>query len=605
MKKRNAAAAAAPLIVGSLLLSGCSIGTVGQAERVYAGSSRDATRYLDQARQPLVPANISPVLVSDGVYTSGVARRSDHGQPLPRQWERDGGFVLKRATLMPVYEIGTEITNITSIPVTFAPDVTDATGNGQSGGGAAPAPAVGYGGATPVGAPVIPGNVAPPRPDINAMLGSMGLTGSGSNAAGGNTAGAVGGVIHPLVGTQSAMRVEFQGRLSDFLNQMSAHFGVSWEFSGGEIRIFRSVTRTYTVHALPSSIDLHSSLNADSTSSGSGSSSSAGATGGSNQKINSSVTVEIWKDITTAVNGIVGSSGRVTTAVSTGTITVTAPPPVISRVQAYLDGQNERLNKQVTVSVQVLNVTLTDSDNYNLDLQAAFAKASQYGITFASPTAAIPAAAGQFAASVTNPNSRFNGSKAIVNALSSAGKVTIRTTASVTTLNGVPAPLQVANTRGYVQNVSVTSTASGTTGSAATQTTLNTATVTTGFSLSVLPRIDSDGQGLLMQFGINISDLNGATNGFDNFTTPDGSETVQLPNINSRNFVQQAFIPNGSTLVLTGFEQNNNSGTKEGVGNPGFLGLGGAQNGSTTRNVVVILMTPTVDSNTVPLITAE
>lgn len=597
MIRRSAAFAA--LSLSAVLLSGCAIGTVGVAERVSDGSIRDATRYMDQARQPMPPARTTNVSVNDGVWTTGSARRSDHGAPLPRQWERPAGFNLSRSVPMQLFEIGTEITGRTGIPVSFAPDL----GLDGAAAGAAPAAA----------AAALPGGRGPGGPpDINAMLGSMGLAPTAPGTVGGNLAGASGNMIRPVLGTRTAMKVDsYSGPLSQFMNLVAAHFNASWEFSGGEIRMFRNVTRTYTVHALPSTIDLNSRLSADSTTSGGGGGEqSGGATGGSSQAVTSKVNVEIWKDISTAVTSIVGSYGTVTTAVSTGTITVNAPPQIISRVQSYLDGQNGRLNKQVTVSVQVLNVSITDTDSYNLNVQGvldgALQAGSRYGVTLASPTTAIPAAAGALGFSIAqNSTSRFAGSSAVINALSSAGRVTVRTTASVTTLNGVPAPLQVANTRGYVKDVSVSD--GTTTGSSTStqRTQINTSTVTTGFSLSLLPRVEASGDGLLLQFGINISELNGANNGFDDFRSEDGSQRVQLPNINSRNFVQQARIPNGATLVLSGFEQVNNSGDRSGVGHPGFLGLGGGQNGRAERNVVVILMTPTVLSNQTPLVTAE
>lgn len=579
----------------SVLLSGCAMGTIGTAERASQGAMRDATMRMDQARRPMPAARVSPVQVSDGIWTTGSARRSDHGEPLPRRWERDGGFTIKRATLIQLFEVGTEVTNITGMPVVFAPDVSE----GQ--------------GATGAAQPQ-PQQPQARQPDLNAMLGSMGLSGQGGSPfgapgmpyAGGNTAGAQGGYIRPLTATRNAMRADFSGHLSQFLNQVGAHFNVAWEYSGGEIRFFRSVTRTYTVHALPSTIDLRSTLTADSTAGSQGGGTSGGAGGGSNQRVNSSVSVEIWKDISNGVTSIVGSTGRVTTAVSTGTLTVTAPPQIISRVQAYLDGQNERLNKQISVSVQVLNVAITDSDNYGFDLTAALRDGARFGFSLASPvTAAASAGAGALGIKVVNPNANFGGTSAIVNALSEAGRVTVRTTASVTTLNGVPAPLQVANTRGYVKDVSVSDGTTSAGNTSTTRTQLTTAMVTTGFSLSLLPRVAANSDGTLLQFGINISDLNGANNGFDNFTTPDGTETVQLPNINSRNFVQQAYVPNGSTLVLAGFEQANNTANQAGVGHPSFLGLGGSQVGRNSRNVIVILMTPTVLSNEAPLITAD
>lgn len=583
--------------LAAVLLSGCAYRSVGPSEQASEGTMRDAQRLLAESRRPLEPAQVGPVRLVDQVYTSGTARMAENGAPLPRQWERDNGFVLRRATLMRLFEVGSAITEVTRIPVSFAPDVMGPGGTGAAAAAPAAGPAAG-----PAGAP----------PDINAMLSGMGLGPNGAPApvtAAGNIAGASGGMIRPLVGTRDAMKVEFQGRLSQFMNQMSSHFGVAWEYRNGEISIFRNITRTYTVHALPSNIALSSSLSAENTAGGSGG--SAGATGGSNQRVTSDVSVKIWDEVKAGVDGIVGTYGRVSASLSTGTITVSAPPQVLARVQSFLDGQNERLGRQVSVSVQVLQVELTDGDNYSLDLQGVLNQAGNLGVGFGFGNAASMAVSAVAPAMATgipgvgmgvlNPNSRFSGTNAIVQALSTRGRVSTRQTASVVTLNGVPAPLQIANTRGYVRQVSVTSGASGGPGGSTTQTTLETGTVTTGFNLSLLPRIDPDGQGLLLQFGVNLSELVGSVNGFEVFSS--NGSTVQLPNVNSRNFVQQAEVPNGATLVLTGFEQVNETAQRAGAGLPEFMGLGGRQNASRGRTAVVILMTPTVVSRRV--ITAE
>jgi type IVB pilus formation R64 PilN family outer membrane protein len=587
MNRRPSRLAALTLV---LLASACSgPGTVGTSEKAADTATHDGAGYLDEAKSPLPPENFDRVQVNDGVFVGSVARRAEHGEPLPYRWQRPDGFTLRHATTMQLFEIGNEITSQTGIPVSFSPDIQ------TSGGAAAPPPA----------APSF-------GPNINGLLGSLGLTpgapGSpgGSPFAAGNLAGSSGDMIHAVTGNRASMKVDYSGRLSGFLDEVCAQFDVSWDYEGGQIRFFHNLTRTYTVHALPSSLKLSSSVEADTAASASsGTGGSSGANGQSSSKVNADISVEIWKDISGAVSGIVGDRGKVNTAVSTGTITVTAPPQVMSQVQEYLDGQNERLSKQVATSVQVLSVTLNDDDNYGFSLSSALSAGTKYGYTFAGPSAvALPLGASSLGMNIVG--GKFSGTKAILQALSDKGRVTVKTTATVTTLNGVPAPLQVANTRGFVQSTTTTVTPAGTVGSAPIEsTTINTATVTTGFSMSLLPRIDVGGDGLLMQFGINTSDLNGATNGFDVYTTPDGLNSVQLPNINSRNFVQQAYIPNGSTLVLAGYEQQQNNSTKSGVGDPGFMGLGGQQIGKKERDIIVILLTPIVLPAGDPMISTE
>ena len=603
-------------LAASTILSACSYGSVGPAENQTEAMSRDAARYVDSGRHPLVPENIDRVRSNDGVWTGNTARRNDRGSPLPRGWDRPEGFVLKRATPMQIFEIGSAITEVTSIPVTFSPDVLPQGNQATPVAAAAP------------GNPALQGNGG----DLNSLLGGLGLSGNPATGISANAANVVGGQIKPISSTRQAMRVDFQGRLSQFLNQTSAHFGVSWDYNAGEIRIFRNVTRTFTVNALPSNINLNASLSADSStqqaSGGQGGQSGGGATSSANQKVSSTTNISIWDDISKNVEGIVSSQGRVTTSVSTGTITVTAPSGVIQRVQTYLDGQNERLGKQVTVNVTVLSVEFKDGDNTTVDIGGLFNNAGKFGLALGTPagvgagTSAIASlaaaaggalsgvelnplgrsslAAGGAGFNVANPNSAFNGTNAIAQVLATKGRVSLRTNTSVTTINGVPAPVQVANTRGYVQSVSVSDGTTSGSSTSSTRTSIQPGSVTTGFSMSLLPRIDPDGQAVMMQYNINLSELVGSVNGFELFTSPDGKASVQLPDVNSQNFVQQARVPNGATLVLTGFEQTSNNADRQGsLGDSGFMGLGGHQVGQRKRTAIVVLMTPTVVSNQV------
>jgi type IVB pilus formation R64 PilN family outer membrane protein len=579
--------------LASTLLSGCAIGTVKTAENTANAAQRDTVRYMDSARQPLAPEDTSQIHVKDDVWTSGTARRSDRGDPLPRQWEREGEFAIVNATPMPMTEIGAKITDITSIPVTFAPDVMDMPR-------AISIPTTTAPGTTTTMA----GGSSGAPPDINAMLSSIGVNGSNGSAAllgggGGNNSNISNGMIRPNIGNRSSMPLKYKGRLSGFLNEYAAYFGFSWEYTGGEIRIFRNITRTYTVHALPSTTKLASTLHADSTTSQSGA--SGGASGGSSQNVESDITIEIWKDLTNAVTSIVNGSGTVSSAVSTGTIMVSAPPQIVDRVQTYLDGQNARLSKQVTVTVHVLNVLLTKGDNVNLNIAGLFTEAAKYGLTFGNAAAAQTIGStvasgieGGLGLNVTSGH--FSGTSVVAQALSSMGTVTEGNTVPITTMNGMATSLQIAHTQGYVAQVAVSNFSSATTAGATSQTTLTPGSVTTGFSISLVPRIDQDGKGLMMQLGMNISELAGANNGFDLFKATDGTE-VELPNINSRNFVQQVYVPNNQTIVIAGFEQTMSSSSKTGVGDAGFLGLGGSQQGNTSRNLIVVLMTPTILSS--------
>jgi type II secretory pathway component GspD/PulD (secretin) len=148
----------------------------------------------------------------------------------------------------------------------------------------------------------------------------------------------------------------------------------------------------------------------------------------------------------------------------------------------------------------------------------------------------------------------------------------------------------VANTRGYAAQVSVTQSTGGT-GAAAPTASITPGSITTGFNLHLLPKIRNDGS-ILLQYGMNISELVGADNGFDTFSS--NGSSIQLPNVNQRNFIQEAILPNSSTLVLTGFEQVQSSATKNGPFNSSLFALGGSNSSALSRQILVITISPTV-----------
>jgi len=599
---RRRAGLLAAVVALPAALAACAGGSVAPAERIAEEGMRDAQARIASHRTQLAAEDTAAIRRSDGVFTSALVRRNDRGDALPREWERPDGFTLRRPTPMQMFEIASAITEITRIPVAFAPDVLS------------PLPATGVAPLTPglPGAPGAPGGGVPvAAPDINQVLAQMGLQPGGQLPfAGGSVAGATGNVIRPVLSTRNAMRPEFTGRLSVFLNTFASHFGVGWEYTGGEIRVFRNMTRTFTINALPAQISLNTSQTADTSTSGGGG--SGGGSGGvqsqgaANQRVTTDAAIRIWEELTAQVGNIVGQDGRVTSSVSTGSITVTAPGPVMSRVQAYMDRQNERLSRQVTVAVQVLSVELQDSDNLQLDVQGLFGRAADFGIAFGNTGGALRALNGiapvglpgspSLSFGITNPSSQWAGSGALFEALSRRGRVRVSQMASVTTMNGIPAPLQVANTRGYLASVSTTdgTTAGGGTGvgTTAVRQTLVPGSVTTGFSMSLLPRVNEASGSLMMQFAINLSELVGPNDGFRTFTS--GQNTIQLPDVNTRSFVQQAEIPNGSSLVLTGFLQDRDSAERRGVGVPEFVGLGGRQSATRTRTAIVVVLTPQV-----------
>ena len=182
---------------------------------------------------------------------------------------------------------------------------------------------------------------------------------------------------------------------------------------------------------------------------------------------------------------------------------------------------------------------------------------------------------------------KLAGSQAVLQALDSLGTTDVVTSASVTTMSGQPVPLQVGKTTGYVSQIGSTSlsdTSSSTTATAS--------TISSGFSLNVLPKVMDDGK-VLLQYSINLSSLAGQDRGFDSVDIG-GGQKMEVPDINQRSFIQEGMIDNGATLVLAGFEAMQDNSTDNGMGTPNFKLLGGTRSGAHDRQVLVICITPVV-----------
>lgn len=581
--------------MSSCLLGSCASTTYQQA--VQNGKDNDATALrLDKAAaQRDNRADMSPIQVHDGIYLGAQAVKTHDGQVLPDRFEREGVRLVAAAPL-DLSALGDLITQATAIPVSFSADVF------QAGSGATSTP----GGAGP-GAPVRAGGAA-------AVLAAALTAASHSGSGAGNSQDGASSdnAAHPMPDagqatpmlftdginalTRTRMHVNYKGSLSGFLNETAAYFDVSWTYRDGRIQFQRNITRTFNLVTMPTVVQSESDVNAGISGSGGGGgggggssgSSGGGLTVGASQNASVTVALDFWKDINATLKTILGSNGRFSASTSMSSITVTAPPSQMGRVADYIESVNKQLLRQITVSVQVYSVNVTNDSDWQFALNSAFKGGVINAALGGNSGDTAPGASTTLsqAAAISFTAGKFAGTQAMLNALDKLGTTSIVTTASVTTMSGQPVPLQVGNTKGYVSQIG--STMNDSTSS----TSSSTSTISTGFSLNVLPKVLDDGK-VLMQYSINLSALAGTYGGFDSVPIGGGA-SVEVPDVNQRSFIQEAMIDNGSTLVLAGFEALSDNSTDTGMGNPNFKLLGGSRSGDRTRQVLVICITPVV-----------
>lgn len=398
--------------------------------------------------------------------------------------------------------------------------------------------------------------------------------------------------------SQQSVNIRYTGTIYGLLDTVAARMGFNWRYQNNQIRFFTLDTRTFVLHAIPGDVNLMNSVSSSSSSTGGGSSggSSGGPSSGGSSSSNGgssssqaamSSSLSVWTNINDTIASMLSSNGKVITSQSTGSVTVTDKPEILDRVSSFIDVQNRNMSKQVFVSVKIYSVALKDSDDYSVNWNVVFQNMSnKFGFSLvnnfpvATGATSLTAQILSAASTASSGVKQFAGSDAMFSALSSEGKVSVITSATVTALNNQPAPIQVGKQISYLQSSSTSQTAN--VGSA---TSLTPGIINTGFSMNILPHI-LDGDKLLLQYAINISSLAKIA------SVSSSGSTIQTPELDTRNFLSRIGMKSGQTLVLSGFEQAADNLDRSGLGNPKNTALGGALNAVTSKNMIVVVITP-------------
>ncbi len=397
------------------------------------------------------------------------------------------------------------------------------------------------------------------------------------------------------------MIVNYKGPISGLLDEVSNRFGIWWKYEKNEIYFYKYITKTFVLYSLPTNPSLSVSV--------------GGAGGSSSISQSSSVDgMDMWGNIQSAISSMITSDSNLVMDKGAGTITLTATPTDIKRVAKFINEQNLRVSKQVAISVKVIQVNISNKDQYSLDLDAIFSgKGDITGITSTS-NAALDSALSELTMGISPHRWSIDAS---IQALSQEGNTHLVTSGTVTTMNNKPAPIQVVKTQNYISEVTKTSSGDSDTYDIS----VETEEIETGFTMSVLPRILDHGR-ILMFFNLTLSDLlsldavtiDGGNNKNKDQETSSGGDTgegegegsseedsdetessfIQNPVIETRGFTQEVAMKSGETLILAGYERVEDSTEKKGVGTPENTLLGGSSSAQKDRTILVIMLTPVV-----------
>ncbi|MET3133301.1 type IVB pilus formation R64 PilN family outer membrane protein [Oxalobacteraceae bacterium GrIS 1.11] len=455
-------------------------------------------------------------------------------------------------TVYSLSELAERITLRSGIPTKVSPDAL-AVASGM----APPAPAAAAAGGVP-GLPPVAGSAVPSLP-------------MGKSAGSGPAAGKNPGPVHINYSN---------GNFQNFLDTAAARYGVYWKYANGAIQFYHTDSRAFQISAIPGDSTFTASVNSGADSSGGTDGGGKGVSAANNQNTGVSSQLSIYSNIEKSINAMLSAYGKTVASPATGTISVVDTPDVLERVAAFVENENLAMSRQIAINVTVLSVTLNDSDEYGINWNLVYGNLlSKYGIQ--NTLSASPDSVALSAGVLDTSKSKFAGTKLVIQALAEQGKVRRQTTASVVTLNNQPVPVQVARQTSYLKSSTSTTTAL-----AGTSTTLTPGVVTSGFNMSVLPHILNNGT-VMMQFSADISALRQMR------VVLSGGSKIETPELDTRNFLQRVAMKSNETLIISGFEQNEDDLDRKGVGEASNYALGGGVKRSTGKEVIVILITPT------------
>jgi MSHA type pilus biogenesis protein MshL len=269
---------------------------------------------------------------------------------------------------------------------------------------------------------------------------------------------------------------------------------------------------------------------------------------------------------------------------SLGLITVTAPRPLLDKIQIYVDTLKEEMYKQIIIEAKILEVTLDQSSEKGIDWSGLL-KDSVFDvdITFGNGGQIYPDADGFFD-TITLGTKSFN---LVLDALESQGTTKILSNPRISVMNGQPAVIYVGDNVTYISEVETTLNENNVTTAA------TTAQVVSGLRLEVYATILDDDE-IVMSIIPMISQLEEPIE-YRDFGQ---GNTVGLPFVRERTMNSIVRLNNGEMLIVGGLIQSvetDEGSNVIGLGKiPGLRYIFGNKADSLVRKELVILLRPRI-----------
>lgn len=392
-----------------------------------------------------------------------------------------------------------------------------------------------------------------------------------------------------LVGSEIKYSLYHTGTVASLLDVVTSRANLFWKWEKGRIEVFRHETKHYIFDGESGTTSFSAKVES------SKQAQDEGQFGGAASSHGTSFNTEngsVFDDLRNALEAMKSRDGRFSISKQTGAVTITDTPAVHEKVDNYIEEINGIVNKRILIKTEVYEVISDEHGNFGIDWDVVYDGSSQLGFDFGS---ALNAATDpNMSLGLLPGNGIFSGTSAFVNALNEVTDYSLLTTSKNYTTNGQPVPVQIANEKHYIKSItSESQTGTGGAVSGNTRYQIEPGSILSGFTMTVNPRIDSEGD-IAMQFAVDMSQLNSIEE--RQFGDGASQSIIQLPDRTSKNFIQRVSVKSGNTIMINGFERTTNESSTSSIGKKETWLAGGKRSGGNRKIMTVILVTPYIMS---------
>lgn len=382
-------------------------------------------------------------------------------------------------------------------------------------------------------------------------------------------------------GSKIKFTLDYKGSVAGLLDLVATKAGLFWKYESGEVVLRRYETRTFILDAAPGGVEYVSEIKSDLSTNGSSSESSSSQD--SVHTVKSSIKTDpAFKAVEKGVQSMLSSGGSIALAESIGSMTVTDTPQVLNRVATYIKTQNAIASKQVAIKTEIYEISSDENGDFDPQLSALY-DWGDLKLGLADDTLTLSRGGHD-----SSSDHKFSSdSKAAMKLLRTNKNVTQVTSSTIYAQNGEPTPFQQLDEIGYLAEVQIeTAGASTETASDSNLATLKPGKTSQGFSMTIIPRINSEGR-VQMKLAMDSSRLNS----IDSYGL-DGGAQIQTPNRSTNKYNQLVTVKSGQPLMIAGLEQTANKSTIESMFGRKTWMVGGSQTGGKKKVMTMIVLTP-------------